>query len=279
MELDRYAVFGNPVKHSRSPWIHSQFALQTGQELTYTAQEIVPEEFEKRVLAFFAEGGAGLNITVPFKERAWGLARQRSEAATRAGAVNTLFQDAQGVLHGDNTDGVGLLRDITANHQGVISGKSILILGAGGAVRGILPILLGEGPASVCIANRTVEKAQMLAREFSSAGNMKGVIEVRTYPELQGHSYELIINGTSAGLGGDLPPLPDSIVSTDTWCYDMIYGRGPTVFQQWATRRGAARSLDGVGMLVEQAAEAFWLWRGVRPATQEVIAALRQELQ
>ncbi|MDP1931702.1 MAG: shikimate dehydrogenase [Gammaproteobacteria bacterium] len=272
--MDRYAVFGNPVKHSRSPWIHARFAQQTGQSLVYSADEIPLDEFEKRVLDFFAKGGAGLNITVPFKERAWALCDTHGGFAAKAGAVNTLFRNKDGQLCGDNTDGIGLLRDITDNHRGQIAGKSVLLVGAGGAVRGVLPSFLAENPAKVTIVNRTVIKAQELAALLVGQAEISAI----GFEELEGRVFDLIVNGTSAGLHGDLPPMPSSIVSTDTWCYDMIYGRGDTVFQAWARQCGAAKALDGVGMLVEQAAQAFYLWRGIKPETAAVIADLRAEL-
>lgn len=272
--MDRYSVFGNPVKQSRSPWIHTRFAQQTGQQLVYTAEEIPLDDFESRVKSFFASGGKGLNVTVPFKENAWTLAEVRSAAAQLAGAVNTLYQNAEGRLLGDNTDGTGMLRDIVSNHGGSIVGKKVLIVGAGGAVRGVLPRLLVEKPASVSIVNRTASRAQTLVDLFSSTGQMQAF----GFDQLQGHSFDLIINGTSAGLAGELPPLPGSIVGPEAWCYDMIYGRGDTLFQSWAKSHGALKALNGVGMLVEQAAESFYLWRGVRPETASVIAALRAEL-
>lgn len=273
--MDRYAVFGNPVKHSRSPWIHARFAQQTDQSLSYTAEEIPVDQFDRHVLEFFGSGGAGLNITVPFKEKAWALCEVHSAFAAMAGAVNTLFRNSAGQLCGDNTDGIGLLRDITRNHEGMVDGKSVLLIGAGGAVRGVLPSLLGERPQKITIVNRTVGKARELVNLFEAQTEMVAC----GYEELQGRTFDLIINGTSAGLQGELPPLPSSIVSTDTWCYDMVYGCGDTVFQAWARECGAARALDGVGMLVEQAAQSFYLWRGVKPDTAPVIAALRKELQ
>lgn len=272
--MDRYAVFGFPIKHSRSPWIHARFAIQTNQSLTYTAQEMPPDSFEQQVLEFFSTDGCGLNITVPFKERACQIAEVLSEAATTAGAVNTLYRNALGQLCGDNTDGVGMLRDIIQNQGGVVAGKTVLIVGAGGAVRGVLPNLLAEKPARVCIVNRTVERAEALASRFAGHGHL----DVMTYAGLEGQSFDLIINGASAGLDGSLPPLPSSIVNADSWCYDMMYGAGPTVFQRWANECGAAKALDGVGMLVEQAAQAFNIWRGITPETASIITALRAEL-
>lgn len=273
--MDRYSVFGNPVNHSKSPWIHARFAEQTGEQLVYTAEEIPLGDFDARVKSFFATDGKGLNVTVPFKENAWALAEVRSAAAQQAEAVNTLYLNSKGLLLGDNTDGTGMLRDIVSNHGGSIAGKRVLIVGAGGAVRGVLPGLLAEKPASISIVNRTASKAQNLVALFGATGQMLAL----EFDQLQGSSFDLIINGTSAGLSGGLPPLPGSIVGPDTWCYDMIYGRGDTRFQRWAKDNGALKALSGVGMLVEQAAESFYLWRGVRPETSSVIAALRAELE
>ncbi|MES3006575.1 MAG: shikimate dehydrogenase [Pseudomonadota bacterium] len=272
--MDRYAVFGHPIKHSRSPWIHARFAQQTGQQLVYTAEEIPLDAFDARVQSFFALGGKGLNVTVPFKEKAWALAEVRSVAAQMAGAVNTLYRNTEGKLVGDNTDGTGMLRDILSNHGGSIVGKDVLIVGAGGAVRGVLPGLLAESPARVSIVNRTVSRAQTLVDLFAAQGRLRAL----GFEQLSGSSFDLIINGTSAGLEGELPPLPGTIVHSNTWCYDMIYGRGDTRFQAWAQESGAIKALNGIGMLVEQAAEAFYLWRGVRPETGSIIAALRAEL-
>lgn len=273
-KLDRYSVFGNPVKHSRSPWIHARFAQQTGQQLVYTAEEIPLDDFDSRVKSFFAAGGKGLNVTVPFKENAWALAEVRSLAAQMAGAVNTLYQNSKGQLLGDNTDGIGMLRDIVFNHGGSIAGKQVLIVGAGGAVRGVLPKLIEEKPARISIVNRTASRARTLVELFSSTSQMQAL----EFDQLQGFNFDLIINGTSAGLARELPPLPGSIAGPETWCYDMIYGQGDTLFQAWAKNHGAFKALNGVGMLVEQAAESFYLWRGVRPETSNVIAALRTEL-
>ncbi len=275
VKVDLYSVFGNPIKHSRSPWIHARFAQQTGQQLIYTAEEIAFDDFDSRVKSFFASGGKGLNVTVPFKENAWALAHARSADAQLAGAVNTLYLGSEGQLFGDNTDGTGMLRDIVSNHGGNLAGKQLLIVGAGGAVRGVLPKLLAEKPASISIVNRTVSRAQTLVDLFCSRGKLLAL----EFGQLHGIRFDLIINGTSAGLAGELPPLPGSIVHSDTWCYDMIYGPGDTLFQRWAKDNGALKALNGVGMLVEQAAESFYLWRQVRPETASVIEALRAELE
>lgn len=272
--MDRYAVFGHPVSHSRSPWIHARFANQTGHALIYTAVDIAPDQFEASVKLFFEGGGRGLNITVPYKERAWAAAANRSEVATIAGAANTLFLDEQGVLCAENTDGVGLLTDLSQNHGATISDKRILLLGAGGAVRGVLPALLAESPLQVSILNRTFDKAQTLSNLFTGAVE---VIAIDASAPAE-QAYDLIINGTSAGLDGNIPVVPAGALDDWTWCYDMVYGRGETAFQKWARLQGAGKSLDGLGMLVEQAAKAFSLWRGVMPDTREVIAQLRSDL-
>ena len=266
----RYAVVGNPIGHSLSPAIHTRFAEQTGEPVHYERIEAPLEGFEQAVRAFFAEGGGGLNVTVPFKQHAWELADEHTERAARAEAVNTLWEDAQGRLHGDNTDGAGLVRDLVANSGVELAGARVLVLGAGGAVRGILTPILATGPEQVIIANRTLEKARVLCQHFADQGRL----EASTFEALEG-PFDVIINGTSASLQGELPPLADTLVGEHTVCYDMMYGSGTTAFNAWAGQRGAARTLDGLGMLVEQAAESFLQWRGVRPDTAPVIAALR----
>lgn len=274
---DRYAVFGNPIAHSKSPQIHSLFARQTAERLSYDAECIEVEQFGDAVQRFFASGGKGLNITVPFKLEAHQLAAQLTERAQRAGAVNTLALDDDGTVIGDNTDGVGMVRDIVHNHVWPIAGQRVLILGAGGAARGVMAPLLAEQPQSLVIANRTVEKALALANEFADLAVNDGVTGVG-YEVLAGQQFDLVINATSASLAGDLPPLPDDLLSSTACCYDMMYGAEPTVFLQWAEAQGAVASADGLGMLVEQAAESFLLWRGVRPDTAPVIEAVRESL-
>lgn len=271
--MDRYAVVGHPVAHSKSPFIHARFAAQTRENVEYGAIDVAPEDFEQTVRSFFADGGRGLNITVPHKQRAWEMSEWRSDGAERSGAVNTLFVDEKGRLCGHNTDGVGLVRDIIDNHEGGIAGRRLLLLGAGGAVRGVLPALLAQKPASICIANRTVARARELAAHFSDQQS----IDSCGYDELEG-LFDLVINGTSAGLDNELPPLPDTVLADGAWCYDMVYGKGETAFQAWAREHGAERAIDGCGMLVEQAAQSFYIWRGVMPATAAVITTLRQNL-
>lgn len=272
--MDRYAVFGNPIGHSKSPLIHQHFAEQTEQCLSYDKQLVAPDQFEQAAKAFFSAEGKGLNITVPFKLEAYAFADQLSERAKQAGAVNTLALQQDGKILGENTDGIGMLRDITVNLGWQLENKRILLLGAGGAVRGVLGPLLGAEPESVVIANRTLAKAAQLAEQFSTQGNVQSC----AYKELAGQCFDIVINGTAASLSGDLPPLPAKLLSSGACCYDMMYGREPTVFMRWAQQHNAAAVADGLGMLVEQAAESFFLWRGVRPTTQAVISLIRHQL-
>lgn len=277
MKKDRYAVTGYPVSHSQSPMIHGHFAEQTGEAVDYQKLPLSPEDFSEGVKAFFANGGKGLNVTVPHKESAWSLADIHAPAAERAGAVNTLYQSAEGKLIGDNTDGVGLVRDIEKNHGGQLKDANMLILGAGGAVRGVLPPLIAAKPASIVIANRTVARAEALADLFADLFPVKVLGFEQLSSEIT-QPPDWIINGTAAGLSGDMPDLPDSLIGSQTSCYDMVYAPGGTVFQHWAEKRGAQHSLNGSGMLVEQAAESFRIWRGTRPETAEVIRALHEAL-
>jgi shikimate dehydrogenase len=262
---DRYAVFGHPIAHSKSPQIHTAFARQTGQDMTYEAILAPLDGFADSVAAFIAAGGRGANVTVPFKEEAFRLASRLSPRAQRAGAVNTLSFDADGIL-GDNTDGAGLVADLTRNLNCTIVGKRVLLLGAGGAARGVIEPLLDQQPAALVIANRTVSRAEELAELFGRGVRACGFDAANT-------PFDLVINATAASLAGDLPPLSPRVFTPDTMAYDMMYGRD-TPFLDFARTHGA-RTADGLGMLVEQAAEAFHLWRGVRPDTAPVIAALR----
>jgi shikimate dehydrogenase len=271
--VDRYAVMGNPISHSKSPLIHTQFAEQTGQSIEYTAIHVDLGGFEQAVGNFRASGGKGLNITVPFKEEAWALATQLSDRAQLAGAVNTLkFIDNK--IIGDNTDGLGLVTDLTTNHQCDLKDKRILLLGAGGAARGVLAPLLTQQPAEIVIGNRTPDRAVSLAEIFSKHGNISGC----GFPALKGQKFDIVINATAASLQGEVPPLPDDVLNDNAVCYDMMYGAEPTAFMQWASQHGAGKVMDGLGMLVEQAAESFYIWRGVRPETQPVIQSIREEL-
>ena len=269
---DHYAVFGHPIGHSQSPRIHTLFAAQTGQDMSYTAQDVPAESFEGEVRRFFSEGGQGLNCTVPLKELAFRFADALSERARRAGAVNTLAHRDDGAILGDNTDGVGLVRDLTNNLGLALHDRRILILGAGGATRGILAPILEHRPSLLTIANRTASKAAQLAEEFSDLGPVAG----GGFCELTGKSYDLILNATAASLSGDVPELPPGILASEGSCYDLAYGKLPTAFVHWGNTAGAVISADGIGMLVEQAAEAFLLWRNVRPDTQAVIRVLNE---
>ncbi len=264
---DRYGVMGYPVSHSRSPLIHKLFALQTGQQLQYELLQVTPEKLETAVRQFQRTGGKGLNMTVPHKREVTKLVDQMSERAAVAGAVNTLaFQDSKVI--GDNTDGIGLLRDLAVNLGITLEGANILILGAGGATRGIIGPLLEMQPSSLCIANRSLGKAEALADQFSKSGPIFAS-EFRVVPTSE--PYDLIINATSAGVKGEAPPYPAAAISETTFCYDLSYGLKPTPFSVWARDNGAAQSVMGWGMLVEQAAESFNIWRGVRPDTAPVL--------
>jgi shikimate dehydrogenase len=267
---DRYAVIGNPIEHSKSPAIHGAFARQTGQRIEYGRILGSLDDFAGDVRRFVAAGGRGLNVTVPFKEQAWRLLADRTPRADGAGAVNTIIVREGGLLQGDNTDGAGLIRDLRDNHGLDFNGRRVLLLGAGGAARGVLRPLLQAGPATLVIANRTASKAVRLAAERGLEGVLGCGLE-----ELTGRRFDLIINATSSGLQGEVPPLPDDCVADGAWCYDMLYADTTTPFCRWAERRGAVRVIDGVGMLVEQAAESFSLWRGIRPETAPVIEMLR----
>jgi shikimate dehydrogenase len=265
--IDRYGVMGYPVSHSRSPVIHRLFALQTNQHIQYELFQVAPDKLETAVRQFQRTGGKGLNITVPHKSEIARLCDQLSEPASTAGAVNTL-SFREGEIHGDNTDGIGLLRDLAINHGITLEGASILILGAGGATRGIVGPLLEMQPSSLRIANRTLDQAEALAEHFSRSGPVSAC-RFNMVPVTE--DYDLIINATSAGVRGETPPYPEAALSERTFCYDLSYGLKPTPFSVWAREHGAARSVMGWGMLVEQAAESFHIWRGVRPDTAPVL--------
>lgn len=269
--IDRYGVMGYPISHSRSPVIHRLFALQTEQDLQYELLPVEPEDLSSAVRDFQQSGGKGLNVTVPHKAAVADLMDTLSERARSAGAVNTILFDEHG-LTGDNTDGVGLMRDLHQNLGLTIQGADILILGAGGATRGIIGPLLEAQAGSVMIANRTLEKAEDLVSRFSSLGP---VYACRFDDVPRNVHYSLVINATSAGLTGKKPPYPKRAISDTTFCYDLSYGLNATPFSQWAAAQGAARSVMGWGMLVEQAAESFYLWRGVRPKTESVLRQLK----
>jgi shikimate dehydrogenase len=268
---DRYGVMGYPVSHSRSPVIHRLFALQTGENIQYELLQVTPEKLEAAVRQFQRTGGKGLNVTVPHKAEVVKMCDHLSERAATAGAVNTMsFRD--GEIYGENTDGIGLLRDLAINQNFTIEGANILILGAGGATRGIVGPLLEMQPASLRIANRTIDKAEILAQHFSRSGPVSAC-RFNVIPVTE--KYDLIINATSAGVKGDTPPYPAAAVAPDTFCYDLSYGLSPTPFSVWARQQGAERSVMGWGMLVEQAAESFNIWRGVRPDTAPVLKQMK----
>lgn len=266
---NKYAVFGHPVSHSKSPQIHLLFAKQFGLKIEYTAVDVAPGTFAKAVDDFKQHGGKGLNITVPYKLEAWQLVDRRSSRAELAGAVNTIKVNHNKTLFGENTDGVGLVRDITKNLKVTLKNKNILILGAGGAVRGILSPILQQQPASLHIANRTVSKAEELATIFADNGK----ITTSAFDTID-QTYDIVINGTAASLQGDLPPLPDKLFNQSALAYDLMYANEPTAFMAWAGKHGAASASDGLGMLVEQAAESFFIWTGKRPETGGVIDKL-----
>ena len=272
---DRYAVVGNPIDHSKSPIIHAEFAKQTGQDMSYKAILVPLDNFAKDVNAFFARGGRGMNVTLPFKLQAFELAAEKSPRALDAGAVNTL-KFSGGTIFGDNTDGVGLTRDITQNLGIPIRGKRVLLIGAGGAARGVIyPILLGD-PQSVTLVNRTFSTAEKLVSRYFEFSFFKPInLAALQFNRLAGKSYDIVINATSSSVNDEKLPLPSGIFAKGSLAYEMMYGKGVTPFLNFAREEGAAKTSVGLGMLVEQAAEAFYLWRGVRPDTQPVIAKLK----
>ncbi|HTQ36614.1 MAG TPA: shikimate dehydrogenase [Steroidobacteraceae bacterium] len=272
---DRYAVIGHPVAHSRSPFIHRRFAAQTHQVLEYGLIDARPEEFVAAVQGFFAAGGRGLNVTVPHKEAAFRLATKLTPRAQRARAVNTLAPAENDGLLGDNTDGAGLVRDLLNNQGITIAGRRLLLLGAGGAARGALAPLLGLRPSELVVVNRDRQRAAELVAQFGDLGPLRA----SDYAALGGESFDIVINATAASLAGELPPLPPGIVTARSICYDMAYAREDTPFVRWAHERGVARAPMGLGMLVEQAAESFHLWRGVRPDTASVLVELTAGLR
>jgi shikimate dehydrogenase len=267
---DKYAVIGFPIGHSWSPFVHGLFAKQTGQRLSYTRLEVPPEALNERVVEFFRADGKGLNVTVPHKQAACLIARERTPRAEMAGAVNTLALTGNGLL-GDNTDGAGLIADLTRNLSFDLRGTRVLLLGAGGAARGVLGPLLEADPEYLEIANRNQERAKELAREYSTLGTVHGC----GFDSIAGTTFDLVLNATSASLQDTIPPIPPGAIAPTTLCYDMAYGKGDTAFTRWSKSAGAGRAETGWGMLVEQAAESFLLWRGVKPDTAPVIAAVK----
>ncbi len=270
VSIDRFALVGHPVQHSWSPFIHGMFARQTGRDLQYRLIDATPEDFDRVVREFFAQGGKGLNVTVPHKQAAAALVDELTPRAARAGAVNTIAWAAAGGLLGDNTDGVGLVADLKDNVGAAITGQRILVLGAGGATRGVLGPLLDARPSLLCVANRSEARATELAARFAQAGPIVGC----GYDAIPAGPYDLIINATSASLSGEVPPVPDHCMGPDTIAYDMAYAKEPTAFMRHATARGVRRTYLGWGMLVEQAAEAYLVWRGTRPQTAQVLGLL-----
>jgi shikimate dehydrogenase len=266
---DRYAVIGHPIAHSKSPQIHTAFAQATGQDLIYTAIEAPLQGFAATVAAFRAEGGRGLNVTLPFKLQACELATEPSEAARLAGAANALKFEGDRVL-AENFDGIGLVNDLQRNLGRALQGRRVLLLGAGGATRGALLPIAQQGPALLAVANRTADKAHALREDFAAHATLHS----GGYAELAGESFDVIVNATSAGLSGESLPLPAGLFAPGALAYDMVYGKGLTPFLRQAQAAGVTALADGVGMLVEQAAEAFVWWRGVRPETRGAIRTL-----
>lgn len=272
--VDQYGVIGHPVAHSWSPFIHGLFARQTGESLVYRLHDVDAEHFKSYVLDFFSRGGRGLNVTVPHKEAAAELASELTPRAERARAVNTLAIQRDNSLLGDNTDGAGLVHDLRDNLSVRIADRRLLIVGAGGATRGVIAPLLVLRPAELLVANRTAERARALAADFADLGPVSGC----GFEEIGARAFDIVINATSASLSGTVPAIPSSVIQPTTVCYDMAYSRSDTPFVKWARDLGCARALQGWGMLVEQAAESFHLWRGVRPQTAPVLEALRERI-
>lgn len=270
--MDQYAVFGNPIKHSKSPFIHTLFANQTQQKMSYGIIEAPIDGFKDAVQLFFNQGAKGCNITAPFKQQAFQFAQSLTDRARLAGAVNTLKKTDDGLIVGDNTDGAGLVLDLKNNHVDLTNAR-ILLLGAGGAARGVCSSLLAENPAQLTIANRTFIKAENLAAIFNHLGN----VQASEFDQLSG-PFDLIINSTSAGLHGSLPAISGELITPETAVYDMTYNAQITAFNSWAKQHGARLTIDGLGMLVGQAAESFAIWRGVKPGARQVLNELRHNL-
>jgi shikimate dehydrogenase len=266
---DRYGVTGYPLGHTKSPTIHTAFAKTTGQDIVYSAVEAGPDGFAQAVAWFRAEGGRGLNVTAPFKLNAFKMATEPSERARQAGAANALKFDGERV-EADNFDGVGLVTDIERNLGFTLSGRRVLLMGAGGAVRGALLPLLSAKPARLVVANRTVAKAKALGKQFAPYGTL----ETGGYPDVAGQRFDIVINATSASLRGELPEVPPDVFAAASLAYELVYGKGLTPFLRLARDGGVPNLADGVGMLVEQAAESFAWWRGVRPDTRDLIRNL-----
>jgi shikimate dehydrogenase len=268
----RYVLFGHPVSHSWSPFIHGMFARQFDHVVDYKVQDIAPDGFRHAVINFFVMGGGGANVTLPHKPAAAEIVNELSARAERARAVNTIVRRSPTELYGENTDGVGLVTDLTRNLGVNLTGSRLLILGAGGATRGVLAPLLEQEPREIRIANRTPERASSLRDEFSDLGE----ITASGFDGIDDRPWDVVVNATAASLQGEVPELPANAIGRDTVCYDMAYGRGDTAFMRWAHERGSKRAYKGWGMLVEQAAEAYLLWHGVRPETRPVMGALER---
>jgi shikimate dehydrogenase len=271
--IDKYGVIGNPVEHSKSPIIHAMFAQQANDAMSYDAILSPIDEFIITVTDFQKQGGKGLNITVPFKEQAWDLADELSDYALAAGAVNTLVFKDNGSIYGTNTDGIGLVRDLKANYHIKLQGKRVLLLGAGGAAKGVVQPLLEQKIKCLIIANRTEKRAKTLAADFTNiANNLDCEIKGGSYNDLHDQGqFDLIINATAASLQGIMPPMPESCLYEQSICYDMMYANRPTAFEYWCEDNGAALVANGLGMLVEQAAESYFVWRGRHPNTKSVL--------
>lgn len=271
--MDRYGLIGHPVSHSLSPRIHGIFAQSTGRVVAYELFDVAPGEVVDKVRGLAAQGYAGLNVTVPHKGEAVAVADHLTRRARLAGVVNTLIMMPNAPIQGDNTDGVGLVRDLTRNLGLELRGSRILLLGAGGAARGVIAPLLMQRPSSLTVANRTLEKAERLEARFARLGPIAGC----GFAQLHSHRFDLVINATATSMKGQTPDVPGEAIAGAV-CYDMAYGAHATAFTTWVNEKGAAQAAQGLGMLVEQAAESFYLWRGVRPDTAPVLAQLRQEL-
>lgn len=266
-KIDQYAVIGNPIEHSKSPDIHLLFADQTGEHLNYKKMLAEEDKFSQVVTEFFTNGGKGLNVTVPFKNDACEFVDELTEYAKNAGAVNTIYKNESGKFIGANTDGIGLLRDLKKSLRVQIINKKILIVGAGGATQGIVEPLLHEQPSELLIANRTASKAEAIAEQFKEFGPNVSNIKACALNEIPKQPYDLVLHATSAGLQGNNVELPVEIIGSNTCCYDLLYSDQDTPFMQWAKSYHAEKVVDGFGMLLEQAAEAFYIWRGIRPDT------------
>jgi shikimate dehydrogenase len=270
---DRYAVVGHPIEHSRSPVIHQLFAKQTEQNIVYQLIDAIPDELETAIRGFAAAGGKGMNVTVPHKQAAYELCNELGPEAKKARAVNTISFPAEGRIRGDNTDGIGFMRDLTETLEEPVEGRRVLVLGAGGAARGILQPLIEASPAALILANRTIERAQTMITEIDATESLSA----STFEALNDEpAFDIVVNATSAGLRGEEPPFPSACVGPDTLCYDLAYSLKDTPFVVWSRANGAREAVQGWGMLVEQAAESFFIWRGVRPDTAPILEHMRR---